>query len=427
VGEPLLQCRELGVFSRAENSRLPGHCNAACANNFFGANVIEGRAADRKIPMIVILADDLTSALDGAAPFVQRGLSATVLLDEKALAEQDTDVVAVDLDTRSMAPSKAEILFERVSRRVPSGTLIYKTVDSTLRGNMESEIRATLRGSGRTHAVVAPAFPSAGRTTLHGHQFVNGVPLEQTTFAKDPRNPVQTGRVADRLAGLHATQFAVYDASRDENFDALVTQVNWDPTVLWVGSPGLASALARAMARQLEQHKLRVVRTALAARILVAVGSLHDANRGQLECLTAAGARVVVLEPRWHPESLGALLDEISRSFASASVVALTSPRELIGDADAAGALVSGRLAEVVKCSRSEFQGLVLTGGDTARRVVDALGTQRLDLTGEVEPGVPCGVLHCADGVRTCATKAGGFGSSTTLLRCVERVRAGTP
>jgi hypothetical protein len=29
--------------------------------------------------------------------------------------------------------------------------------------------------------------------------------------------------------------------------------------------------------------------------------------------------------------------------------------------------------------------------------------------------------------VRTCATKAGGFGSSTTLLRCVERVRAGTP
>lgn len=375
--------------------------------------------------MIVILADDLTSALDGAAPFAERGLSATVLLDETGLMETCTDVVAVDLDSRFLAPDEAEARFERASRRVPPDALIYKTIDSTLRGNMGPEIRGALRGSGRAYAVVAPAFPSAGRATVGGYQFVNGVPLEQTAFAQDQGTPVPTGRVADRLGGLNATQFTVYDASQDEALDELVTQINWDPGVLWVGSPGLATAIARALPRPVERSNPRAAPSPPVERVLVVVGSLHEANGAQLECVAAAGGGVVTIERNLDTDSLEPVLEELRRSFANTSVVALTSPRQSIHDTDTANAIVSERLAGLVRRTRAKFQGLVLTGGATARRVVDALGASRLDLSGEVEPGVALGVLQCADGALAFAAKAGGFGSSTTLLRCVERVRSG--
>ena len=73
----------------------------------------------------------------------------------------------------------------------------------------------------------------------------------------------------------------------------------------------------------------------------------------------------------------------------------------------------------------SRAGGLVLTGGDTALSVCLALGSTALHLCGEVEPGLPWGVL--ADGpwagLRV-ATKAGGFGGAESLLRAVDRMRA---
>jgi len=64
--------------------------------------------------------------------------------------------------------------------------------------------------------------------------------------------------------------------------------------------------------------------------------------------------------------------------------------------------------------------GLVATGGDTARAILDALGIHRLRLVGEVEPGLPFSVAD--DWVRPLPviTKAGAFGSLQSLVRCRE-------
>ncbi|HFF9856902.1 MULTISPECIES: four-carbon acid sugar kinase family protein [Serratia] len=54
--------------------------------------------------MIAILADDLTSALDGAAPFAARGLNACVMLRLPDATLQDAEIVAFDLDSRFVSP-----------------------------------------------------------------------------------------------------------------------------------------------------------------------------------------------------------------------------------------------------------------------------------------------------------------------------------
>ena len=76
-----------------------------------------------------------------------------------------------------------------------------KKVDSTLRGPLAAEIEAALAASGRTRAVVAPAFPATGRTTVGGVQHLDGVPVHATRFAHDPVSPVlrvRSARVASR-------------------------------------------------------------------------------------------------------------------------------------------------------------------------------------------------------------------------------------
>jgi uncharacterized protein YgbK (DUF1537 family) len=74
------------------------------------------------------------------------------------------------------------------------------------------------------------------------------------------------------------------------------------------------------------------------------------------------------------------------------------------------------------------ISGVVVTGGDGARALVDALKADRITLLDEVVPGVPFGVVvgGAADGL-SLVTKSGGFGDEETLLAAVEAVRRPGP
>ena len=63
---------------------------------------------------------------------------------------------------------------------------------------------------------------------------------------------------------------------------------------------------------------------------------------------------------------------------------------------------------------------LVLTGGETARAVLDRLGTAWLVPLAQVEHGA---VASRADDGRLVATKPGSFGADDVLVRLVDRLR----
>ena len=67
----------------------------------------------------------------------------------------------------------------------------------------------------------------------------------------------------------------------------------------------------------------------------------------------------------------------------------------------------------------------MLTGGDTARTFLEALEVVELEITGEVQPGIPvCAPL--AAGGPVIVLKAGGFGDNG-LLTAFAKPRAPTP
>jgi uncharacterized protein YgbK (DUF1537 family) len=401
-----------------------------------GRNVLKAEPEGRSV-LIAIIADDLTGSADTGIQLVRAGYrTAVVFHGEEATG---LDAVALDTDTRIRPAGFAAKRVVEAAHAVRRARLLYKKLDSTLRGNVAAELAAAFGVSGREHAVVAPAFPAAGRTTIGGVQLVHGVPVHETEMANDPHTPVREAHVPALLEGafssvgalgvedladpervrrvLEENECLVVDAERDSDLEALVRAVPDPAGVLWAGSAGLALALGSVYPGPYAGgagEQRRPVRP-----VLVVAGSLSGVAREQVRRLVGEYGDVAV------PVGTGASENAVARardalSGRACAVVHSTEKR------DASGGPILDSLAEVVESLSEEglFEGLVLTGGDTAVAVARRLGAAGIRLQGEVEAGVPMGTLI---GPRPypVITKAGGFGEPDTLVGAVESLARG--
>jgi uncharacterized protein YgbK (DUF1537 family) len=382
-----------------------------------------------------IIADDLTGAADTGVQLVRAGYRTAVAFRGVPLPPaEDLDAVALDTDSRAMPAGFAAKRVLEAGRAVRDARLVYKKLDSTLRGPVAAELVAALEATGRDRAVVAPAFPSAGRSTVDGVQLVHGVPVHETEAKDDPRTPVREGHVPTLLATsfpyvrslsvedltdpmtvqrtLEDARCVVADATRDEDLEVVVRAVPDPSKVLWAGSAGLAFALGSVY----PGPHAGTAPAAPAHRVLVVVGSLSEVARGQLRSLAEEyGCATVPVAGRFgvNEEALEAARVALSGSVCAA--VHSTEDREASG----AGSFVEA-LAEVVAGLSEEelFDALVLTGGETAVGVARRLGAVGIRLEKEVEPGIPTGSLIGPSPYRV-VTKAGGFGELDTLVKVV--------
>lgn len=383
---------------------------------------------------IGIIADDLTSAADGGAPFARAGHGVAVGFGQGALPAGDVDVLALDLDSRRGSPGEAAARVGRAAAVLGPLPLLYMTVDSTLRGHVGVQVAAALQASGRRIVVVAPAFPAGGRATVGGVQLVDGLPVHRTRFGQDLRNPVRQSRVARLFDGLglgpavelastafhegaplagvqRGARVIVADAATDADLDALVMSMRGHDSVLWVGSPGLAHALARAhpgTRAPWDQPR--------ATRPLVVVGSLHPSSRAQVAALVGARqARTV------QPGVAGGIGRADAAGGGPSTVPLIVHSPCAVSDDPAAVAATLGHAVQQLVCECA-VDGLIATGGDTALAAARALGAAGMSLWGEVEPGIPVGTLIGPHPFPV-ITKAGGFGDDGTLARLWDALR----
>src|SRR5437867_8466852 len=147
---------------------------------------------------VVVTADDLTGAADTGVQCARAGLPARVWLRDGSVGPGAS---VFDTDSRSLAPLRAAGRVGALARRLRADGFehLYKKVDSTLRGNVGAETAALLAALGREFAVLAPAFPANGRTTVGGVQRVGGVPVHQTAIGQDPAHPMRFPTIAAAL------------------------------------------------------------------------------------------------------------------------------------------------------------------------------------------------------------------------------------
>jgi hypothetical protein len=87
------------------------------------------------------------------------------------------------------------------------------------------------------------------------------------------------------------------------------------------------------------------------------------------------------------------------------------------------GPLLARCLAQHLAPAMRDAAGLVLTGGETARAMLERLGITRLDVLGESEPGV---AISCSTTPRPqyIVTKAGAFGDAGSLARARQAIQS---
>ena len=397
----------------------------------------------------LILADDLTGAADSAVAFARRGLSASVAWGDDP--PHDT-VLALDADSRRLAPDAAAARHRallQAHRR--EGAALFKKIDSTLRGQPAAELAATvqhLRAEGRgALAIVAPAFPATGRTTVNGRIQVDGQSLEQSPlWARDHGYPdadlqavLCSAGLRVRLAGLDAVRAGLaeaVDGALAAGADALVCDaltaadlrrvaeatLPRAADLFWTGSGGLAEALAASVAGPAAPVPVEV-----SGGILFVVGSVAEASRAAAALLAADGAVHVerippaVLQggpgvPAWQDAAR-----RVAQALAAGADVLVETAAA--PDADLRrGATLARSLAALLRPAAPGLGALFATGGETALTLLDALGVTGIQMIGEIEPGVPLGRTRGALAIPV-VTKAGAFGDAGTLARCLSHLR----
>ncbi|WP_246724692.1 four-carbon acid sugar kinase family protein [Rhizobium phaseoli] len=391
-----------------------------------------------------ILADDLTSATDGAAPFVSMGHRCVVFTDHRGSPPENVAIVSVNKVSRAASVEDAVDRATQVAKSLMSADILYNTVDSTIRGHLGAEIMAALAASGRAVAIVAPAFPGGGRTTEGGRQLLRGMPVENTEFAKDPLHPITDSHLRPLFRGIpdaevrflglaeiralksgeliaDGRKLLIADAAIQEDLALLVKSAADPKSILWCGSPGLATALADYVGWADDI----ALSTAPAPLNLFVIGSINPLNREQCSRLIGTGnvqQITVNAEEASRSPVLAAqsALAQYSQSVSSGDVILTTSE----GGTSAQPRSVAMALGQAVRAIMDlhPVTGLFLTGGDTAESVLRELEIGSLDLLGEIEPGIPIGRTTGSHPIHI-ITKAGGFGSSNVLLKSAELLR----
>ena len=398
-----------------------------------------------------IIADDLTGSMDSSGYFAGRGFNTVVVLDPGFSAR--ADVVVINTNSRAEDPDTAG---EKVRQAAGSlkNRLVYKKIDSTLRGNIGVELAAAMSETGCDKAVVAPAFPVVGRIMTGGILLVNGVAVAETQFAADPISPVTESHLPGLLAQTTGRQVGTVGvADIDAGAESLRRRINEIPAdivVCDVEKPshlvGIVRAAALAEGRWLLCGSGGMARELY--RLISPSGSdpLKPSGRPPGPALVVVGTRnqVAANQLRKAQEALGFPIlslgrEHLGRGDEGITRIAAEAARLLT---EGKGVAISGTLAPYIPelkavpevmaaatrkiLSSGKFGGLFLSGGDIAVAVCRCLSVAAISVLGEVEPGVPAGELlgGSFQGMRV-VTKAGGFGTEEALVKSILYLEKG--
>ncbi|MFV0360721.1 four-carbon acid sugar kinase family protein [Tropicimonas sp.] len=339
---------------------------------------------------VLIVADDLTGALDSAVPFANRRgrvLVARTPAGLPAALASGAEVVSVSTGSRDGSEEAARKALHEVRQAIRNEpAILFKKIDSRLKGHIQAELDTLLHGY--PALLVSPALPALGRLCIDRR--VTGAGVE---------TPIP---VAERI-GRPAT---IPEIRSDADLDAALPGDL--AGCVYVGAAGLAAALAR----RLRPNRPAPPDLDLPGPALLAIGSRDPVT----------GAQVAMLRQIPVHDAPNGEAGDLPR----APVLLL---RMTQGSGPAEPGIAGAAFA------RSALRGLVhlsartifACGGESANAILGGMGVEHLTVLGEILPGVPAATAEYHGQTVTVVTKSGGFGAADTLVRLVGRIMPGAP
>ncbi len=412
---------------------------------------------------LLVIADDFTGALDTGVQFAVRGQKTRVVVDRKIdLANADADVIVVDTETRHLKSEEAySIIFDLAVRAKEAGIpYIYKKTDSALRGNTGAELTALLAAGEQKMLPFLPAFPQMNRITKNGIHYIDGVPVNESAFGKDPFEPVRFSNVCELIQSqsdceVHSaaslidnnidipkTGIVVFDAESVEDLTQTGSALYEKGKLhIMAGCAGFGAVLPKLFGWDSENTNKTLK---LDERFLVVCGSVHPVTVAQMDHAESKGFARRRLSPEqkltpgyWSTKEGESTLagfkkmfhensyciietndeggNQLTADYAAERNIDLETLRRSI--VDSLGNLVD-RIFE-----NKDIGTMLLTGGDTLLECMKYLGITELEPLCEVEKGAVLVSITRGTQTRYIITKSGGFGQPTLFTDIAERLK----
>ena len=415
--------------------------------------------------LLGVIADDFTGACDAGIQFRKCGFETVVLAEVEKIQEfkDAADIIVVDTETRNLDPKAA---YDKVNQTLKTFQkidikLVYKKIDSTLRGNVGVELDAVLDEPTIRGILVASSYPQQGRTVVNGQAYVKGVPLEKTEFAYELLSPVKNSHVQTLIKGQSKRKIGllnlsmiraepnelryyiekllekdnriiVADTETQEDLDK-IAKASANLNLLPCGSAGLAEKIALSMTPK--------------KRLLVVSGSVNKVTLDQIETAQKK-LGIPMVEPDLNEVLVSdeklrvavanlAVKAEIILQETGIVIIRLASSRNVVQKTLDAGEKLDLSHLEVVDkllsvlslavdgvSDHCRLSSLILIGGDSSAKVMDAIGAEGIRIEVEIFPSISMGRIRGGkhEGMLV-VTKAGGFGDKQTLVNIINYMK----
>ena len=418
----------------------------------------------------IVIADDLTGSNATCSLFKKIGLRAASILKLQGDINYDVDVISYSTASRGLDKEEA---YKKVSEAIKilknKDVLVYnKRIDSTLRGNIGTEINAMLDNLEDDRiAVVIPSYPDSGRIVVNKTMLVNGVLLENSDAGKDPKTPIKTSCVESLVQkdikysstyftlsdieqpieeivkkiqeAIKKSRVLIFDAVNNEDIIKISKAIIHSDINIVTVDPG-PFTLYYSKELQKKNH--------LEKKILMVIGSVTATTKKQIEYILQEEDIFLVkmkVEDFFEKETC---LKEIERviSFIKKGIVSYdlflvtTSP---IGDEKKAdlqklaenlnttveeiSKIIANTLTEtVVKILKEteKFEGVYSSGGDITIALLEKLKAIGVEIREEVIPLAAYGRLIGGDFPNLKLVSKGGMvGDEKTIKLCLHKIK----
>ena len=418
----------------------------------------------------IVIADDLTGSNATCSLFKKIGLRAASILKLQGDINYDVDVISYSTASRGLDKEEA---YKKVSEAIKilknKDVLVYnKRIDSTLRGNIGTEINAMLDNLEDDRiAVVIPSYPDSGRIVVNKTMLVNGVLLENSDAGKDPKTPIKTScveslvqkdikysstyftlsdiaqpieEIAKKIQeAIKKSRVLIFDAVNNEDIIKISKAIIHSDINIITVDPG-PFTLYYSKELQKKNH--------LEKKILMVIGSVTATTKKQIEYILQEEDIFLVkmkVEDFFEKETC---LKEIERviSFIKKGIVSYdlflvtTSP---IGDEKKAdlqklaenlnttveeiSKIIANTLTEtVVKILKEteKFEGVYSSGGDITIALLEKLKAIGVEIREEVIPLAAYGRIIGGDFPNLKLVSKGGMvGDEKTIKLCLHKIK----
>ncbi|GHV63309.1 Hrp-dependent type III effector protein [Spirochaetia bacterium] len=399
---------------------------------------------------LLILADDLTGALDTGVQFAKKGRATRVLLSPAFLAGQAENtagsvaVLVINTDTRHCSPGDAGKIITACLEQYRDVPYVYKKTDSTLRGHIGAELEALMRARDISQLPFVPAYPGLGRTTAGGHQLLRGVPIDRTDMAADALNPIRHSFIPDIIgeesdtpvrlvpakgaatnSGSSKGEMLVYDGGTAGELRDIAGSLKKQGLLsVTAGCAGFAEFLMEEIPFPARPAQAKIDNDAIPMLpILILSGSRHPVSLDQVRTALAGGLPGIAVDGEklrrrewFNGEEAAALEDDCAEALKRQGVCILGTAvalGQIAGGADAAGtAGVAGLLGKLLEkiLTKTGPLHLVVFGGDTLLGIMKILKFDYIIPIKEIRPGIVLARAEGRGGSSFIVTKSGAFG-----------------